>query len=62
VQLAREWKPFDRRPATGLGRVAEKHVQGAEMFHKRCGVFADLSQNKELLLFFCLVSLVGNRT
>ena len=62
VQLATERKPFDHhRPATGLGRVAKKHMQAAEMFHKCCGIFADFSQNKEFLLCVCLVSLVGSR-
>jgi len=63
VQLETERKPFDHhRPATGLGRVAENHMQAAEMFQKCCGIFADFSQNKEFLLCFCLVSLVGTRT
>jgi hypothetical protein len=50
VQLATERKPFDHhRPAMELGRVVETHVQAAEKFHKCCGIFADLSENKDFL-------------
>jgi len=57
--VGRSWQ--QNRPATALGRVAEKHMQAAQMFHKCRGSFADFSQNKVSVVFrSCAFS--GNRT
>ena len=46
----------------GTRQSCRKTRASCRFFQKCCGIFADFLQNKEFLLFFCLVSLVGTRT